>query len=410
MLRLSELTEEYLGSLKYVDEIPREFSVRLKTSDILAIVGPRRVGKTFVMLKACRELLNASEQALYVPLDEPSLRNIGFRKLAELIRMEYPEGNVHLFLDEVQEWRDWDYGLRWLHDVKDFRLYVSGSSSALLASEIPSRLRGRYVSRVLYPLSFREVVKFRVRTFRERGKVLALLEDYLKWGGFPEVWVSKSREKLVSLLETIFYRDIIERFRIRDIDVFKEVFYFVLSNYSNPFTYRGLRRLLKGLGVEVDVKTVISYLNCMKQALLIMTCELLTPSSRKRTVNPRKAYLIDHALANLFPRTLDKGRVIENVVFVELKRRLGALSEVHYYRTRKGEEVDFVVTEAGRPKEVIEAAFTHDAEHLRKVSEAAGELGLKEATLVTWDEEHQERINGITVKVKPLWKWLLHRE
>lgn len=410
MIRLSELTEEYLGSLKYVKEIPRQFSVGTASDDILAIVGPRRVGKTFIMLKTCRKLLDAGEQALYVSFDEPSLRRVDARKLATMVRREYPEGRVHLFLDEVQEWRDWDYWLRWLHDVKDFKLYVSGSSSALLASEIPSRLRGRYLSRILYPLSFREVTGFEVRTFRDQGKAIALLEDYLKWGGFPEVWVSRSREKLVSILETIFYRDIAERFRVRDVGVFREAFYLILSNYANPFTFRGLCRIMESLGVEVDVKTIINYVNYMKQAFLILTCETLTPSSRRRAVNPRKVYLIDHALANLFPRTLDRGRVMENIVFIELMRRLGGLEEVHYYRLRSGEEVDFIITYAGRPSKVIEVTYRLNNSHLSKVADAANELNLKDALVITWDEEGRERVKGVTIEVKPLWKWLLHRE
>ena len=101
---LRELTEEYLGSLKYVREVAREVALPLGLRDIVAVVGPRRAGKTFLMLKAAEKLLRSGGQALYISFDEPQLRRLDARKLAEMVRGEYPSGPVHLFLDEVQEW------------------------------------------------------------------------------------------------------------------------------------------------------------------------------------------------------------------------------------------------------------------------------------------------------------------
>ncbi|MDK2384491.1 MAG: AAA family ATPase, partial [Candidatus Korarchaeota archaeon] len=131
---LKEVTGEYLGSLEYVREIPREFSLPIHSPDIVAILGPRRVGKTFLMLKEVKKLLESGDQALYIPFDEPLVRRMDAREFAELVRAEYPEGRVHLFLDEIQDWPDWGRKLRWMHEVKDFHLYVSGSSAALQSS------------------------------------------------------------------------------------------------------------------------------------------------------------------------------------------------------------------------------------------------------------------------------------
>lgn len=182
MVGLKEITLEYIGALDYVEEIVREVEMP-HGSDIKAIIGPRRVGKTFLMLKKAKNMLENGENVLYLPLDEPELARMEARELAEEVRKEYPSGKVTLFLDEVQEWGDWDRKLRWLHDVKDFDVYVSGSSSALLSSEIPTRLRGRHLSRFVLPLSFREITgTTKADTFRERGRLKALLQDYLKWG------------------------------------------------------------------------------------------------------------------------------------------------------------------------------------------------------------------------------------
>jgi len=108
---LGEITYEYIGSLKYVKEIKRNIEMPV-ARDIVAIIGPRRVGKTFLMLKKAKELLDEEKQVIYVSFDEPNFRDMAVRKFAELVRMEYPESAVFIFLDEIQEWKNWDFNLR----------------------------------------------------------------------------------------------------------------------------------------------------------------------------------------------------------------------------------------------------------------------------------------------------------
>ncbi len=405
---LKEMTSEYLGSLKYVREIPRNLSLPSSLPDVVAILGPRRVGKTFLMLKEAKKHLDRGDQVLYIPFDEPLVRRMGAREFAELVRSEYPEGRIHLFLDEVQEWPEWGRKLRWMHDVRDFYLYVSGSSAALQASEVPTQLRGRYVSRLLLPLSFREVVGVTTTTFRERGRVRSLLDDYLKWGGFPEVWTFRSREKIVSLLETIFYRDIIERHGIRNLSEFRDVFYFILSNYSNPITWNSLRRLLEAQGIKMDTKTVINYVEYMGEAFLIFTVRRFSHSERVREISPKKIYLVDMAISNLFGMPMDLGRKIENLTFLELLRRVkGPGEEISYYVTRSGREIDFLVERAGKIVEILEVAHELDENHIKKVLEACRELKINRATVITWEIEGVVSERGCVVREVPLWKWLI---
>jgi predicted AAA+ superfamily ATPase len=400
---LREITEEYLGALQYVKEVPRDVKLPI-SRDIVALVGPRRAGKTFLMLKSVKNLLDSGKQALYISFDELQIRRIDARKLAEMAREEYPRGEIHLFLDEVQEWENWDSKLRWLHDVKDFLLYVTGSSSALQSSEIPSRLRGRYTSVLLLPFSFHEVSskeKIDITTFRERGAIKALLNDYMTWGGFPEVWIYRSREKLVSLLETMFYRDVMERHRIREAAVFLELARLAISSYSCPVTWHSLRKAMKAAGVNVDVKTVISYVEYMRQANLLFPVKRFTYSEREALVSPKKIYLVDPGIATLLEKPMDRGRRAENLVYLELVRRG---YEPCYYVTKTGKEVDFVTM---RERIVVEVALEDWEKHTGKVTEAARELGVDEATIVTWDAEGEERVGNCRIFLVPLWKWLL---
>ena len=398
------MTFEYIDSLRYVKEIKRKIELPI-SRDIVSIIGPRRVGKTFLMLKKAKELIENGKQVIYASFDEPLLRNMDVRKFAVLVRMEYPENKVFLFLDEIQEWRNWDFNLRWLHDVKDFLIYVSGSSSTLQSSEIPSRLRGRYISKLILPISFEEIVDFEIKTFRERGRVLKLLEEYLKWGGFPEVWIEKSREKIVSILETAFYRDIVERQKIRDLQEFKEFFYFIISNFSNTYTYNSLKKTLEGYGIKIDTKTVIKYVNAIKNSFLVFEIYRFTYSEKKKLRSPKKLYLVDTAFSSLFEKGLDMGRKVENLIFIDLLRRYKG---VFYYTTKSGKEIGFYVPEH---KLLIEVSLEPTEDHIKKVFEAMKELKTNKGYIITWDYEDVRELSWFGKKRKirfiPLWKWLL---
>ncbi len=411
MESLTEITNEYIDSLKFVKEvINRDIELPI-SSDIVAIVGARRVGKSFLMLSKARDLLGEGKNVLYLPFDEPFLKNIEVRKLAELLRKEYPEGKIYLFLDEVQEWKYWDRKLRWLHDVKDFYIYVSGSSSTLQSSEIPSRLRGRYISKLLLPFSFKEVADGDLKTFRERGKVERLFENYLRWGGFPEIWLYRSREKINSILQTIFYRDIIERYRIINREEFSSIFYFLISNFSNKFTWNSLRRILMDQSIKVDTKTLINYINYLKNSFLIFTVSKFSHSEKEKIRAPKKIYLVDLSFINLFEKPYEIGRKMENLVFLELLRRsYEGFREIFYYITRDGREVDFIIKKGGRIEEIIEVAYEVDLTHKEKIVSASTELKCKNLLIITWDVEDTVKYQGMLIKLIPLWKWLLKRK
>ncbi len=398
---LREMTFEYVESLKYVNEVPRRFTLPDGMGDIIAVVGPRRVGKTFTLLKKAAAILGSGGKAVYVTFDDPELRRWSARKLAEEARALYPSGRVALFLDEVRDWPDWDRNLRWLHDVKDFEIYVSGSTSALSLDRVPSRLRGRYISKLLLPLSFAEVANATPDTFRGRGALKNLLDAYLKWGGFPEVWLGRSLDKIRALLDTVFYRDIVEGRGIREPEEFEVLFRAVVESYANPVTWRSLTRQLAAEGVEIDVKTVIRYVKYMQWSYLVFVVE---PYGYRRSA-PRKVYLVDTSLASLTKAGLDKGRKMENAVYIELlQRSLAEGGKVYYLKWNSG-EVDFYYVGSGRA--VIEVSYDPDEGHIRKAARAADRMRLGKAQVISWDLEDRRIVGGVEVELIPLWRWLL---
>ncbi|MGC9050355.1 ATP-binding protein [Pyrobaculum sp.] len=387
------LSREYIESLRYVKEIPRFFSLPAVGRDIVAVVGPRRVGKTHVLLKTAASLLERGEQALYISFEHLWTASLDERRLAEEVRRVYPAGEVHLFLDEVQSWPHWDFRLRWLHDVKDFKIYVSGSTSELSAERVPSRLRGRYISRLLLPLSFCEVASAaRPETFREVGAARRLFEEYVKWGGFPEVWLSKSLDKVRALVDTVFYRDVVERRRVRDVEGLEALFKTVLENYANPVTWRSLSRSL-----GLDVKTTAAYIRYLSECYFVHVVERYGPA-RRRARAPRKLYLVDTSFTYLSKAGLDMGRRLENVVYIELLRKAAARGGKIYYVDVNGVEVDFAYVE-GDAVELYEVAYEPDERHAEKLRKAAKRLGASRSVLISWDSEDYGAV--------PAWRWLL---
>jgi predicted AAA+ superfamily ATPase len=156
-------------------------------------------------------------------------------------------------------------------------------------------------------------------------------------------------------------------------------------------------------GIDVDVKTVMSYVEYMRQANLVFLAKRFTYSEREALASPRKIYLVDPGLATLLEKPMNRGRRAENLVYLELVR--GGY-EPRYYVTRMGKEVDFVAMREGE-KLVVEVALEDWEEHMGKVAEAARELGIDEATIVTWDAEGEEKMGNCKVRLIPLWKWLL---
>lgn len=269
MVGLKEIIFEYIGVFDYVEEIVWEVEM-LYGSDIKVIIGFRRVGKIFFMLKKVKNMLENGENVFYFLFDEFELVRMEVREFVEEVRKEYLSGKVILFFDEVQEWGDWDRKFCWFYDVKDFDVYVLGFLLVFFFFEIFMRFRGRYFLWFVFFLFFREIIGIiKVDMFRERGRLKVFLQDYLKWGGFFEVWKIRFREKVILILEMVFYRDIIERFFFWDVGEFKEVFYYVLFFYGSYFIYCLFQRSLKVLGLELNVKILINYFSVMESVFLI---------------------------------------------------------------------------------------------------------------------------------------------
>jgi len=421
--------------------IEREVKIPLKPSLIPTIIGPRRAGKTYLMFHTIKRLLEEEkvrkENILYVNFEHERLKDLEARNLEEMIEVYYqlahPKGEIYLFLDEIQKVKDWELWVRKIYDFKKFRIFITGSSSKLLSREISTALRGRSIDFLIFPFSFKEFL--RVKNFRfenlnllaltsERGKILHLLEEYLVFGGFPEVVIEENRNVKIRILRgyynTIFYKDLVERFNVENFSLLDTFLKFCLSNFSKYFSISSTYNFIKSIGLECSKQTLSDYSKYAEEILFLFQIPILARSHKTQKQYPKKIYVVDNGfISSLYPELVSFGRLMENLVAVELIRRSELFSNfsVYYwkeYGKREGKEIDFIIKEGLRIKQLIQVTYASNKDEMNqreiKALEKAYELFKKdrpELLIITWDYEDILKKDNLEIKCVPLWKWLL---
>ena len=409
------------------DTVPRlslpEISRFIPDRQILALIGIRRAGKSTLMFQLMKELVNrgtGENDLLYVNFEEPLftqylsldlLDNI-LTAFREIVR---PSGRIFLFLDEIQDIPSWE---RWIRVRTDqgVKVIISGSSSKLLSSELATLLTGRQISFHVYPFSFREFIFFQgvhtenlLDTLKQKTEIGPLFHDYLKWGGFPEAVLKtdeyKKRILLTQYFEDILYKDVAFRHGLKNINLLKKLGVYVLTNIGNRVSYGRLAREMALPSVE----TVRHYFSFLQEAFLLYELPKFSFKHREQIKTPRKIYAADVGMRNAvaFRFSQDIGRLAENFVFLELKRRG---YEVFYFQ--KKHELDFYARHESEDALLINVAWeiagrkTKQRE-LAGLQEAMAELGVKNGLLLTERTEEEIKTQEGNIAVRPLWLWAI---
>lgn len=403
---------------------PRELKVDSIKGKATVIMGPRRSGKTYYLFTLMKE---GRERYLYLDLEHPifySLEPSDFPRILDSYKELYPELSPVIMLDEVQAVPEWERMVRYAIDL-GLETYVTGSSSKLLASEIASHLRGRSLSYILLPLSFREYLTFKGIDFEGREmyrnyhRIVAALENFLKYGAYPEVALMEGENLRMRILreylDLVVRRDVLERFRLRNRKLLNDLTLFALNSYSKHISYDSLYRLHKGR-TKVTKRTVANYISYLSEAFFLFTLSRYSPSIKERIVAPRKIYLVDTGYGNFGAKSIS--RDMENAVFLELYRRHvnDPTAELYYWKDGSGHEVDFVVVKEGRVRELIQVAYSLEEEktvsrEIRSLLKAKKVLKCGDLKIITWKDEWERRLSwwgesGV-VRAIPLWRWLL---
>ncbi len=424
--------EQYLIDFQK-KELPKVINRDIKvlpSQKIKVIIGPRRAGKTFFLYQLMQGLKNSKKNFLFLNFENTKLFGINFKDIREIIGLNerlFPsrKNNKYiLFLDEPQNIDYWEKAVRELFD-EGYDIYISGSSSKLLSKEIATSLRGRSLSYLLLPFSFKEFLKYRNYQYsqllasEERLKLLRFLDEYLEFGGFPEVVIEQDKDQKIKNIESYFeltiYKDILERYKIKDSILIKWFIRAAASSYTKELSINKIYLTLKSQGRKVSKDELYSYASIVEDSFFVFYLPKFSRSVRKRDpVN--KLYLCDVGFTKIIETNGDIGKKMENVVFLELLRRKKPASELFYWKNTQQEEVDFVIKEGSQIKELIQVCKDiDDAEtkqrEIRALLKASKELKCKNLFLITENYEGEESAEWFELKGRvkfiPIWKWLL---
>jgi hypothetical protein len=401
---------------KIENEIKREILNKIiknfKDNRILVLSGIRRVGKSTLL----KEIEEVQKNFCYVNFEDENFldfRAQDFELLNEVLTEVYGKINIYFF-DEIQNIDKFETFVRRLQD-EGKKIVITGSNASLLSKEFGTRLTGRYKLFEVYPFSFREFVIFKGIKIQndsfylvdKKVQLIKLFLEYMENGGMPEYLKNHDLDYVKTVFQNILYRDIISRYAIKKQKPLREIVSLLSTNISSEFTYNSLKEDVK-LSNAITVKEYISYLN---NSYLFFEVNQFKFSLKKQLNLPKKIYLIDPVFHNFssFNFSLDKGKILENLVFLELKRDA---KEMYYYKDKN--ECDFVIKQKLSISEAIQVCYElNEKNEEREISgliEAMEQFNLKVGLILTFEQEDEKIINNKKILIKPVWKWLLDKK
>lgn len=425
---IKQLIAAFQASLP-AEVCPRELTLPIDSGKIITVPGVRRCGKSslflLVMNQLIREKIITKEQILFLNFDDERL-HFNADSLDEILqayRELYPEiplKDVYMFFDEIQMADDWQPFVRRVYEQECKHIFITGSNSRMLSSELATSLRGRTLQYEEFPLSFREYCEFtEVETNyyvpENRAKIVNAFEEYLHRGGFPEIALAAPIYKDRILQEYFFvmiYKDLVERYEIKNPEPIRYFIKRVMSNLTKPTSINRIYNELKSQGVSVGKNTLYDVIVQTESIYLFFSLTKYEPSLVKESTGDKKYYCIDNGLRSVLlnPQSEDNGKLLENIVFLHLRRNLRIQEELHYYKGKK--ECDFVITEYDKVTGLIQVSYQMNDEETRRrevegLLEAALSTGCRELTIVTMETEAEWNEQDMLIRVLPAWKWVL---
>ena len=407
VLKQKEEIEKTDGSLKrdILDEILHWF----KDNRVIILTGIRRCGKSTIL----RQIMKKKENFCYVNFEDERFLDFkaqDFEKLNEILIEIYNNPKVYFF-DEIQNIEKFETFVRRLQD-EGKKIVITGSNASLLSKEFGTRLTGRYKLFEIFPFSFSEYLKFKNIEIDEnlsyktnkRVEIKKAFNEYLELGGFPEYLKTLDKDYIKDVYENILYKDVIARYAIKKQKIIKELINILTTNISSTFTYNSIKTALH-LGNSITVKEYISYL---ANSYFFFELPKFDFSLRRSLNSPKKIYLIDTAFNQVtgFNFSKNMGKNLENVVFIELKRRK---KDIYYFSEKN--ECDFVIKDGVKVTDAIQVCYNLSKENkdreVKGLLEPLNKFKLKGGLIITFDQEEEFEQEGKIIKVMPVWKWLL---
>lgn len=407
--------QELFGRIDGIIKRDLDYDYYLKGDEIVIISGIRRCGKSTLLKLIGRKI---DKKPVFINFDDIRLSAFSitdFEKLEMIITELFGESSGYtLFLDEIQNAESWE---RWLNNLyaKGIKVFATGSNAQLLSSEISTYLTGRNKVIRLFPFSFKEYIafksdmlqkKFGMPTSGDKAEINRMFREYLTSGGFPVVIKNNDISLSGQYFDDIITKDVIVRYRVREIKELKDLVLYLISNTGRIYSYSTLAKVssLKSLS------TIKNYIDHLESVYLLYRVERFDYSVKRQKVSSSKVYAGDNSFLTTvsFRFSENSGQRLENLVYLHLLRR-GC--EIYYHLEKK--ECDFVIKEGMAITEAIQVSADISDPVVRKreisgVLEAMNSYSLNTGLILTMDTEEviipdEKR----TIKVIPVWKWML---
>ena len=383
------------------------------------LIGVRRAGKSFMLYQQIQDNLTKGitwDSMLYINFEDERLIGMTAQELNLILEVHgmMSAQRPILFLDEIQNIEGWDKFARRLADNK-YRVYITGSNAKMLSSDVATTLGGRYITKHILPYSFSEYLSannipyddMNIATTSGRADVQRYFAEHFRFGGFPEgAQLASKRDYLNSVYQKIYIGDIATRNKIDNLFSLRILFRKMAESVKQPTSFTRLSNIIASTGAKLGKATIINYIEYSKDAFLIYSIKNIADNLTNRETNP-KYYFVDNGIISILALDIDTS-LLENMVAMELIRRYGIDERVFFYN--RNIEVDFYIPDAALAIQVsynphkTDETWQRESTALIKFTKV---LDCQRLLILSYDTEETVEVNGKTIEVMPVWKWLI---
>ncbi len=403
----------------------RDIKLPIDTNKIITLIGVRRCGKTSILYDTINRLskkinkthilfINFEDERLDLKANELDLILQSYSELYPAIELK----NCYFFFDEIQNINGWEKFIRRVYDSICQNIFITGSNSKLLSSEIATSLRGRTLSFEVFPLSFKEYLQFKnikidLYSFKSLSFIKNALNSFLKAGSFPETLFLEQKyinQTLQEYFNVMIYKDLIERYDIKNVVALKFFIKRIIASSTKQISINKIYNELKSNGIKIGKNTLYDFLDFVQNIYLALQLFKYENSLINKELGEKKIYSIDVGLTNAieFSFSQNLGKALENAVFLELRR---AKKEFYYYKDTKS-ECDFIIKENGKIISALQVSYDISDEDTKKrelkgLLKACEKFGLNKGVVITFDTEDEIEKNEVLIEIIPFYKWVL---
>ncbi|MBU1129994.1 ATP-binding protein [Patescibacteria group bacterium] len=390
----------------YVDQLEKSINQRL----IQILTGLRRVGKSTIARQLVHLLINKKKvnpkKILFFSIEEPSISKTPIINIVNEFRSEHgikSNTKIYVFIDEIQFRENWQQEIKSLYDTENIKFILTGSSAMLLSKKL-SYLTGRYLKTQVFPLSFKEYLDFKkVKTIKVDRFLLAKhTESFFIDGGMPEYVLYKPDRYLQTTIESILFKDLVSKFKLRAPQILTELIYLLSDRVGSTSSSLKLSKIL-----EINKDTVLTYLDYLNKTFITSELSNYSTSRNKEIYNPSKIYFEDTGVCNTYSSKTNYGALAENAIYNHLKKQLTEELRVklgYWYENKN--EIDFVIKK-GNNKYLIESKWVDRIDEIKSFNVLEKLKSIKKIFYITRTLKSKITIYSHKVEFIPLHEFLI---